>query len=63
MPVTPPERMSRPMSSDSPSAQIIRADCMVKALRSSDTPTNWPRPLRSRSYNADDTPAATNAAA
>ena len=46
--------MSRPMSSGSPSAQIIRADCIVSALRSSDTPTNWPRPLRSRSYSADD---------
>jgi hypothetical protein len=29
----PPERMSRQMSSVSPSAQISRADCMVSALR------------------------------
>jgi hypothetical protein len=50
-------------SSGSPSAQIIRADCMVSALRSSDTPTYWPSPLRSRSYSAEDTPAATSAAA
>jgi hypothetical protein len=63
MPVTPPERMSRPMSSGSPSAQIRRADCIVSALRSSDTPTYWPRPLRSRSNSAEDTPEATSAAA
>ncbi|KAG1387799.1 hypothetical protein G6F59_016245 [Rhizopus arrhizus] len=59
MPVMPPERMSRPMSRGSPSAQTSLADCKASALRNSDTPTNWPRPLRSRSYSAEATPAAT----
>ena len=59
----PPERMSRQISRGSPSAQIMRADCMVSALRSSDTPTYCPCPLRSRSNSAEATPAATSAAA
>jgi hypothetical protein len=59
----PPERMSRPTSFGSPSAHTMRADCIVSAERSSDTPTYWPWPLFSRSYSAEATPAATSAAA
>ena len=63
MPVMPPERMSRPTSSGSPSAHTSRADCIASALRSSDTATYWPRPVRLRSNSAADTPEATIAAA
>ena len=59
----PPERMSRLTSRGSSSPHTRRADCMVSAARSSDTPTCWPRPLFSRSYSAEAIPEATIAEA
>jgi hypothetical protein len=55
--------MSRPTARGSPSAQIMRADCMVRALRNREMPTNWPRPLLARSNKAEETPAASSDAA
>ena len=54
--LSPTERMSRPTSFASPSAQTIRADCIASAERSSEMPTYWPCPLRSRSNKAEATP-------